>query len=351
MIPEVLGSGRRAARRHRAGVRHAGGVPRVRHRRCAPMKEGDIDLRCPNAESCPAQVRGRVEHIGSRGALDIEALGEVSAAALTHPARTRRAAAAHRGRVVRPHGATSSSRSRSSCATWRRACRDCEDDGTPTYRAPFRRLRKRTGKDADPAYDPDADEFAGDATHVPSKAAYELARRTSSSPRRSSCGVSSSRSTSGTSAPSLLAPSPTTSARSMRSVRRATPSSPRSTGSGRSSPSRCMEWFDVDWHRDIVDRWAAVGRAVRDAGACRSRRVRGRRRRARRAHRRRDRQPRGVHARGRAGGYHRRRRQSGLERVEEHRLRRGGAGGRIEAREGGGVSASESSTPRSSRGS
>src|SRR5690625_32179 len=49
------------------------------------MKEGDIDLRCPNARSCPAQVRGRVEHIGSRGALDIEALGEVTAAALTQP--------------------------------------------------------------------------------------------------------------------------------------------------------------------------------------------------------------------------------------------------------------------------
>lgn len=49
------------------------------------MKEGDIDLRCPNSRSCPAQVRGRVEHIGSRGALDIEALGEVTAAALTQP--------------------------------------------------------------------------------------------------------------------------------------------------------------------------------------------------------------------------------------------------------------------------
>ena len=49
------------------------------------MKEGDVDLRCPNAESCPAQVRGRVEHIGSRGGLDIEALGEVTASALTQP--------------------------------------------------------------------------------------------------------------------------------------------------------------------------------------------------------------------------------------------------------------------------
>ncbi|SIT73387.1 NAD-dependent DNA ligase LigA [Microbacterium sp. RU33B] len=51
----------------------------------APAKEGDIDLRCPNTRACPAQVRGRVEHIGSRGALDIEALGEVTAAALTQP--------------------------------------------------------------------------------------------------------------------------------------------------------------------------------------------------------------------------------------------------------------------------
>lgn len=47
------------------------------------MKEGDIDLRCPNARGCPAQVRGRIEHIGSRGGLDIEGLGEVAAAALT----------------------------------------------------------------------------------------------------------------------------------------------------------------------------------------------------------------------------------------------------------------------------
>ncbi|MCL3860485.1 NAD-dependent DNA ligase LigA [Actinotalea sp. K2] len=49
------------------------------------MRAGEVDLRCPNARTCPAQVRGRVEHIGSRGALDIEALGEVTAAALTEP--------------------------------------------------------------------------------------------------------------------------------------------------------------------------------------------------------------------------------------------------------------------------
>lgn len=51
----------------------------------APAKEGDVDYRCPNAESCPAQVSERVVHIGSRGALDIEALGEEAGLALTNP--------------------------------------------------------------------------------------------------------------------------------------------------------------------------------------------------------------------------------------------------------------------------
>ncbi|GAA4111324.1 NAD-dependent DNA ligase LigA [Enteractinococcus coprophilus] len=49
-----------------------------------PMKEGDVDLRCPNAESCPAQLTGRIEHAGSRGAFDIEALGEEAATWLTN---------------------------------------------------------------------------------------------------------------------------------------------------------------------------------------------------------------------------------------------------------------------------
>lgn len=46
------------------------------------MSEGDIDLRCPNAKSCPAQLRERIAFIGSRGVLDIEALGEVTAVEL-----------------------------------------------------------------------------------------------------------------------------------------------------------------------------------------------------------------------------------------------------------------------------
>lgn len=51
----------------------------------APASEGDVDLRCPNSISCPAQLRERIAYIGSRSALDIEALGYVSATALTQP--------------------------------------------------------------------------------------------------------------------------------------------------------------------------------------------------------------------------------------------------------------------------
>ena len=54
-----------------------------------PEKEGDKDWRCPNRRTCPAQVTGRVEHAGSRGAFDIESLGEESAIALTDPDKRR----------------------------------------------------------------------------------------------------------------------------------------------------------------------------------------------------------------------------------------------------------------------
>lgn len=50
-----------------------------------PMKEGDIDLRCPNARSCPAQLRERLFYLAGRKALDIEHFGYVAAAALTRP--------------------------------------------------------------------------------------------------------------------------------------------------------------------------------------------------------------------------------------------------------------------------
>jgi DNA ligase (NAD+) len=48
----------------------------------APAKEGDVDVRCPNSRRCRAQLWERLTHVGSRGAFDIEAFGEEAAAAL-----------------------------------------------------------------------------------------------------------------------------------------------------------------------------------------------------------------------------------------------------------------------------
>ncbi|EID53362.1 NAD-dependent DNA ligase LigA [Saccharomonospora xinjiangensis] len=45
-------------------------------------KEGDVDIRCPNARSCPAQLRERLFHLAGRGAFDIEVLGYEAAGAL-----------------------------------------------------------------------------------------------------------------------------------------------------------------------------------------------------------------------------------------------------------------------------
>ncbi|MGW7316101.1 NAD-dependent DNA ligase LigA [Streptomyces sp. NPDC054854] len=50
-----------------------------------PMKEGDIDVRCPNGQTCPAQLRERIYYLAGRQSLDIENFGIVAAAALTGP--------------------------------------------------------------------------------------------------------------------------------------------------------------------------------------------------------------------------------------------------------------------------
>ena len=51
----------------------------------AAQKEGDIDLRCPNSQFCLGQLRERIAFVAGRSALDIEALGYEGAVALTQP--------------------------------------------------------------------------------------------------------------------------------------------------------------------------------------------------------------------------------------------------------------------------
>jgi DNA ligase (NAD+) len=83
VIPEVLGpvvAAREDGRRTRAFV-----MP-VSCPECGTTlrreKEGDVDIRCPNTRSCPAQLRERLFHLAGRGGFDIEGLGYEAAAAL-----------------------------------------------------------------------------------------------------------------------------------------------------------------------------------------------------------------------------------------------------------------------------
>ncbi|SDS38031.1 DNA ligase (NAD+) [Brevibacterium siliguriense] len=85
VIPEVLGP----VAALRDGSEHEFVMP-TRCPSCGTelgeQKEGDKDLRCPNSRSCPAQLANRIFYLASRAAFDIEALGEEAALALTAPA-------------------------------------------------------------------------------------------------------------------------------------------------------------------------------------------------------------------------------------------------------------------------
>ena len=81
VIPEVLG----AVVERRTGKEFAWVMP-THCPDCASelraISEGDVDIRCPNTQTCPAQLRERLYYIGSRAALDIDVLGYEAAVAL-----------------------------------------------------------------------------------------------------------------------------------------------------------------------------------------------------------------------------------------------------------------------------
>nr|WP_026922926.1 NAD-dependent DNA ligase LigA [Glycomyces arizonensis] len=51
----------------------------------APASEGDVDLRCPNARSCPAQLRERLFYLAGRHCFDVDRMGYIACTALVQP--------------------------------------------------------------------------------------------------------------------------------------------------------------------------------------------------------------------------------------------------------------------------
>jgi DNA ligase (NAD+) len=218
-----------------------------------PMKEGDIDLRCPNARACPAQVRGRVEHIGSRGALDIEVLGEVAAAALTQPLEPSEPPLETEARMFDLTVAD--------IFPITVAVRDSEtgmvkknDDGTDRTDTPFRRQRKK----GDAPFDPGAAVFSGDEVSVPSTSALKLIsnlEKAKTSPLWRILVSLSIRHVGPVAARALA-----NYFGSLDAIRSSTREELAAVeGVGGIIADAVLEWFDVDWHRDIISTWEAAG--------------------------------------------------------------------------------------------
>ena len=269
VIPEVLGP----VLELRDGTERAFVMPTLCpecHTPLAPAKEGDVDLRCPNARSCPAQVRGRVEHVGSRGALDVEGLGEVSAAALTQPL------VPSTPPLVTEAGLFSLTLEQLFPITV--VVRDSEtglpkpvgDDESGTEittgdgvtlrvktETPFRRKRRLSGKDADPAFDPTGP-FFGDAESVPSSQALQLIENLEKSKTKELWRILVSFSIRhvGPVAARALAGY----FGSLEAIRAATREELAAVdGVGGIIADALIDWFAVDWHVEIVDRWRDAG--------------------------------------------------------------------------------------------
>ncbi|SFR75736.1 DNA ligase (NAD+) [Agromyces sp. CF514] len=260
VIPEILG----AVEQLRDGSEVEWHMPE-----CCPecgtelraMKEGDIDLRCPNAESCPAQVRGRVEHIGSRGGLDIEALGEVTAAALTQPSFPVEPPLATEARLF--------DLTLDELVPIEVIVRDAETGeskfdettGEPVRRAPFQKVRI-TYPPGTEAMTPAERRAAGvrkDFREVgPSEAATKLLAELEKAKTKPLWRllVSLNIRHVGPVAARALADW----FGSLEKIREATRDELAEVdGVGGIIADSLIDWFGVDWHRDIIEKWTAAG--------------------------------------------------------------------------------------------
>ncbi|MEV7972351.1 NAD-dependent DNA ligase LigA [Cellulomonas sp. NPDC089187] len=241
-----------------------------------PMREGEVDLRCPNARTCPAQVRGRVEHIGSRGALDIDALGEVTAAALTQPEVPEQPPLINEADLFdlvgyRDDASQEDRRAlrEASLATLMQVeviVRDAEtgepkadDDGVVRRRAPFRRNRTPAERKA-------AGESASDFTY--SKQAVTLLDEldlAKTKPLWRVLVALSIRNVGPTAARALAQEFGSMQAlRAALAEEDAVARLSQVEGVGPTIAESIRDWFAEDWHVEIVERWQRAGVLMRD---------------------------------------------------------------------------------------
>jgi len=217
----------------------------------AREKEGDVDIRCPNARSCPAQLRERLFFLASRKALDIEALGYVAATALTRPLEPAEPPLKDEGDLF---------------------------DLTVEQLLPIKTLvlDPDTGL---PKTDPKTGEekvvtFFANKEGKPKKIVEVLFEELEKAKRQPLWRVLvalSIRHVGPTAAQDLARE-----LRSMEAIRNATEEELAAVdGVGPTIARSIKQWFEVDWHQEIVRKWAAAGVRMEEEGAAAPRPLEG----------------------------------------------------------------------------
>ncbi|MCW2843048.1 MAG: NAD-dependent ligase LigA, partial [Nocardioides sp.] len=184
----------------------------------AQQKEGDKDLRCPNHQFCPAQVRERVYHVAGRGAFDIEGLGYEAAVALLE------------ARVIDNEG-------------------DVFDlDEAKLLRAPLFTRAPKKGEGDSPVLSANGQRLLDNLAQAKEVPLWRVL-------------VGLSIRHVGPTAARALA----TEFGSMDAIRAATEAQlAAAEGVGPTIADAVIEWFGVDWHREIVDKWVLAGVTMAD---------------------------------------------------------------------------------------
>jgi len=191
----------------------------------AQQKEGDKDLRCPNHRFCPAQVRERVFHVAGRGAFDIEGLGYEAAAALLEAG------------VITDEG-------------------DVFDlDPAKLLETTLFTRAARKGEEGDQVSADGARALTANGQRL-----LDNLARAQQVPLWRVLVALSIRHVGPTAARALA-----TEFGSMEAIRAATEEQlAAAEGVGPTIAEAVIEWFAVDWHAEIVEKWAAAGVSMAD---------------------------------------------------------------------------------------
>ncbi|MFT4469153.1 NAD-dependent DNA ligase LigA [Arthrobacter sulfonylureivorans] len=206
----------------------------------APGKEGDVDLRCPNAKSCPAQLTERVAHLAGRGAFDIEALGYEAALALTRPAEPEQAPLTNEAGIfsLKPEDLADV-----------RIRREKKTKGVPTGEmelVPYFYTKGTAKKPSVPTAN--------------TKKLFEELQKAKTQPLWRVLVALSIRHVGPTASRALA-----TAFGSMDAIRAASEEQlAHVDGVGPTIAAALKEWFAVDWHAGIVDAWAEAGVRMAD---------------------------------------------------------------------------------------